>query len=377
MGPAVTDHRATFAKSPDFVVRRAQIQPLRDDHRRNGFDLLRLLAALSVVVSHSVAVGEGRPRDQPLLAWSGQLTLGEIGVAVFLIISGYLVTASAEHRDARSFVLARGLRIFPALVVVVAASIFVLGPLMTTDPDYWSDIRTAVYALNALLVAVPTLPGVFEGNSFGAVVNGSLWTIAYEVMFYTGLIVLVTLGFGGRRWLLATLGGLLLATVLVPESMLFRLGAFFAGGAVIYRLRGSLPLTWPAAIICAGTVAVAGHLGFGLVPALATVGAYLLVTLAFRLPPFDAARYGDLSYGIYLTAFPIQQALTQLGGGQMAWWANASLAIPLAGLAAFALWHGVEKRALAMKPTIRMPSTERESVRSTLLRPDIVVVCRD
>jgi len=106
------------------------------DRRRNNFDALRLIAALSVVFSHSFLVAEGSEANEPFVRLTGnQCILGLVGVFVFFIISGYLVTESwCRSPMPGRFALRRALRIYPGLVVNVALCAFVMGPLITSLP---------------------------------------------------------------------------------------------------------------------------------------------------------------------------------------------------------------------------------------------------
>ena len=81
-------------------------------------------------------------------------------------------------------------------------------------------------------------------------------------------------------------------------------------------------------------------------------GSYLVIYLAFApwLKPFPAARYGDLSYGLYIYGWPIEQAIVWLNGGAMSWWTLFAIALPVTAIFAFLSWHLVEKRALRFKP---------------------------
>ena len=86
-------------------------------------------------------------------------------------------------------------------------------------------------------------------------------------------------------------------------------------------------------------------LGFGCV----------LICIAIGVPRiFDAARFGDLSYGLYIVHFPIIQILVALG---------LFVANPLVGLAAaalasvsaaFLLWHLVERPSLRADSAYRV-----------------------
>src|SRR6202140_773674 len=103
------------------------------DRRRNNFYALRLIAALSVVFSHSFLIAEGTEANEPFVRLTGnQCILGLVGVFVFFIISGYLVTESwCRSPMPGRFALRRGLRIYPGLLVNVAICAFLIGPLVT------------------------------------------------------------------------------------------------------------------------------------------------------------------------------------------------------------------------------------------------------
>jgi peptidoglycan/LPS O-acetylase OafA/YrhL len=97
----------------------------------NNFNLIRLIAALAVLVTHSFAIATGNPELEPLRGWLG-MTIGDFAVDAFFITSGFLVTASlARRQSGLEFVCARVLRIYPALLVMVALTVFVVGPLLS------------------------------------------------------------------------------------------------------------------------------------------------------------------------------------------------------------------------------------------------------
>jgi peptidoglycan/LPS O-acetylase OafA/YrhL len=87
-------------------------------------------------------------------------------------------------------------------------------------------------------------------------------------------------------------------------------------------------------------------------------GCYLALWLALtpRLPVIPAARYGDLSYGIYIYGWPVEQGVVWLFGGRAEWWQVFLLALPAAATLAFLSWHLVERPALRLKPGVRRSS---------------------
>src|SRR5260370_169099 len=94
-------------------------------------------------------------------------------------------------------------------------------------------------------------------------------------------------------------------------------------------------------------------------------GCYLALWLALtpRLPVIPAARFGDLSYGIYIYGWPAEEGAVWLLGGQAMWWQIFLVSLPAAAALAFLSWHLVERPALRLKPAGRRPpaSPRREA----------------
>ena len=146
--------------------------------QRNNFNLMRLVAAWMVIYGHAHAVTGIAGNDG--IAWLTQLRgAGAVAVDMFFVISGFLIAASLERNSARGYLVSRGLRILPALLVCLALTTFVLGPLLTTAADYWRQPMTWNYLLvNAsLLLSRFQLPGVLEGQPL-EVVDGALRAVA-------------------------------------------------------------------------------------------------------------------------------------------------------------------------------------------------------
>ncbi|PJI53805.1 acyltransferase [Methylobacterium radiotolerans] len=327
---------------------------------RNSFDALRALAAGGVIVSHAFQITSGTLDTEPLHRISrGQLTLGDLCVAAFMVISGYLVTGSWVRRpDAKRFLTARALRLLPALAVVVLALI-ALGGLLTTAAGYWTDPGTWSYLRNILLHAPQqALPGVFEGNPL-PLVNGSLWTLEYEVACY---LILLVAGLAGlaRRWLalpalLALAVGFLFVDLL-PQRLYVWLPACFLAGATLYLWQDRI--RWSGWLALGGVaLVILGTLFGGMHAAVVLGGAYALV-YAGRSTALSAwGKQGDPSYGVYLWGWPVQQILMQAGVTSPA--LNAALALAVAFALGFISWHLIEKPALAL---IRRPKTEQVTV---------------
>jgi len=324
--------------------------------RRNNFDLLRLVAALSVIFSHAFLLAENSQDHDPLMMLTGgQAILGLAGVFVFFTISGYLITQSFEStRLPLVFLAKRALRIFPGLLGCLLVCVFVIGPLVTRLPlaEYFAQPGTYLFLLhNAVLdVEYNRLPGVvFWSGNIGGIVNGPLWSLPCEALLY-----LMLFGLGLCRLLILPVCLLLLAAGVAAlcidiagntfGSALWLLG-FFAAGMCCYRLRGSgiFARHWALLALLGLVLSVPARLflvGFAL------FGSYLTIYLAVnrRLPVVPAARFGDLSYGLYIYGWPIEQCVIYFSGGTAPWWEVFLISVALAVPTAFLSWHLVEKR---------------------------------
>lgn len=335
--------------------------------RDNNFDVLRLVAAATVIFSHSFLIADGTQDCEPLILLTGrQSILGLAGVFIFFVISGFLVTQSYEQTASPLRYLAkRALRIFPGLVVMLLVDAFVIGPAVTTLPlvDYLRRPEIYGYVIGNTLLStrIHELPGVvFVDNPVGLEVNGSLWTLRYEFMMYLMVLVLGVLRLLNVRVLL-----LLLALGLAClESSAFDifggwgwLLAFFAMGMLLYKLRDTRLINGRLALLAlAGLVASVPLRQF--IELFPLFGGYLAIYLALdrRLPAIPATRFGDISYGLYIYGWPIEMLVAHASGGTARWWQVFLISLPLAALGAFLSWHLVEAPMLRLKPRRAAPA---------------------
>jgi peptidoglycan/LPS O-acetylase OafA/YrhL len=333
-------------------------------HRSNGFDVLRLLAAAMVIFGHAYPL---TGNVAPGLLANGIQT---IGVKIFFVISGYLITKSWQSDpNLYRFWLKRALRIMPGLTCLCLVTVFILGPLISTlgVADYLSNPGTGFYFWNLLLYPIYQLPGVFQGNIYGPAVNGSLWSLPVEVAMYIGVPVIVS-----RYVLIGKIAtplvaaGLLLASIIfvrlsprvVPivfwgSSLTSTMDAafyFYAGATfAVHRLERFASL--PAAIAAFAIAAVVvNHYVWGEL-ALAVVLPFTVIAIGITsITPLERMLHGrDYSYGLYLYGFVVQQEVVHLLG-PLTPLRNAILSLPIALLCSIVSWHLVEKQALSIKP---------------------------
>lgn len=292
----------------------------------NNITLLRLLLAGVVVLAHAFALS-----GAPELVLLGTYADANLAVQGFFVLSGFLVVMSYEHsRGMRDYAAKRARRIYPAYLTVVLGCAL-LGALVSDLPpaEYFNAqwLRYVLANLVFLNFLAPELPGVFAGNPLAAV-NGALWTIKLEVMFYLAVPVLVWLLRGRRRLPLMLL---VYAASLAYSWYCTRLAAQ-TGNALYHELGRQLPgqmaffitgvalyyyFDWVMArrqwLITAAIVALVCMRPLGndwLYPA--AVG-MLVVAIGFGPYLGNLSRYGDYSYGIYIWHFPLIQLLVSLG----------------------------------------------------------------
>jgi peptidoglycan/LPS O-acetylase OafA/YrhL len=335
----------------------------------NNFDFIRLAAASMVLVSHAFHLtGDGQSEPLQRLA-NDRLSLGSLGVAVFFFVSGLLVSESFDRSETISvFARKRALRIMPALAAIVLLSAFCLGPVVTQLPlaEYLASVGTWVYLENMFFISRHVLPGVFEDNPFPSAVNGSLWTLRFEFLFYLALGVL---GAGKLlRWQLILplwVGAIAIFAVgqqfaapsrPLREFLLFaKLFGYFGAGMLAYQLRDYVVIGWTQTAGALAAVALALRTPYVEVALAAGLG-FVVVHLAYARAawPRRLTRAGDYSYGIYLYAFPLQQLCVSLmPKTSLHWWSGLLWAAPLTLAAAAASWHCIERPALNLKPSAK------------------------
>ena len=340
----------------------------RESSRANNFGALRLLFAYLVIVSHSSELLDGNRSREPLTQVFGTLSFGGLAVFGFFLVSGYLITKSFEtSRTGADYLWKRVLRIYPGYVVAFMISLFVVGPL--AGGDIWRA-GAFVWLKNLkhlLFLQGPDLPGVFAGSYYPAL-NGSLWTIPYE--FHCYLLVLIVGGLGGlsKRWAIATATlALLTLSMVLPESLIHWAASFegivgglyenvsfvavFGCGACFYLFRDQIRFDARLAAAAGLLVSVLMFSEPFAMPALAVFGGYILFWFAFSVRWRRLSSIGgrvDLSYGVYLYAFPIQKMLV-LVHSSISPWTVSGLTFVISSAFAWASWSLVEKPALTLR----------------------------
>lgn len=323
----------------------------------NRFDLIRLLLAAGVFVYHAVVLSAVAPQGSLEL---GLAQIAELSIQGFFIVSGALVAGSlARARNLADYTGKRVRRLYPAYAVVILVPAAISLGLTQDGQGVLQYLSANLTFLNFL---EPNLPGLFAGNRFTEV-NGALWTLKIEVMFYIALpVILLVLNSLKRAWWIGIALIYIAAEawrMLVPLYIDGNLGiilsrqlpgqmAFFEMGIVLWKLGETARARW-ALLGLAGAALLAASLAHPLLVPLRALGLTgVIAAIAFAPgPQLNAARFGDISYGLYITHFPVLQAMVAAGLlprlGAPAFFGLAAL---LVLLASYALWHLVEKPAL-------------------------------
>jgi peptidoglycan/LPS O-acetylase OafA/YrhL len=315
--------------------------------RTNSFDLLRLAAALMVLWSHQFAFSA---LPEPGIPAS------RLGLDIFFAISGYLnIQSLLNSQSWAEFLGRRARRIYPALV---AFSIFCvgLGLAVTTasTSTFWMEVPVFVAKNSTVLFGIEHyLPGVFEANPYPSAMNGSLWTLPSEIKLY---IYLAIIAFAVRykpAFLLAALAAFFLGFLIwfhvttknaetayfQQFAILFLTGAMFAIIERSQGIRAAIVATIGLAAIAAVTTSTVSAL-----PAIALAAVLVgkAPAPAWLRPPID------ISYGVYLYAFPMQQLIASYGLSFA-----ASLAISLCATTVLAVLSSllIERPALVHRQT--------------------------
>lgn len=331
----------------------------RTGGRDNNFNLIRLIAAASVLLSHAYPIALGSGAVEPLQGVLQGYSLGGVAVIIFFGISGFLIAKSYDRTASLSrFVVARILRLFPALIVVLLITLIVSALWLTTaDSGTFARAAPSYFFRNVTLYALQyELPGVFTGNPFPKTINGSLWTLNHEVSCYVSVFALGVLGFLANRARMSAALVLFIAAYSINAyaplhprlEALFELAWPFWVGIALYVWRDQVELsTRLAGVLVAATVLSSFTPLFHEILMITIV--YLTFLLAFwrseTLLKFN--RIGDYSYGVYIYAFPVQQLCASLFPG-MTPLQNIALALPATLFCGAMSWMLVERHALAL-----------------------------
>lgn len=344
----------------------------------NNFNFIRVIAAAMVIITHTyVLIGLGTQHDFLYQLSNGEIMISTLGLRAFFIISGYLIIQSMEKSTSYgSYFKKRILRVFPGLIACILFIILVLGAIYTSKPifAYYTSATTWKYLYNiSLYKGVFIIPSVFDDHII-QVINGSIWTLAYEFSYYIMVMVLCAIGIFKRKWIAGIVFccffclQLLTIYTKVPGKFFYFLiytdlqldyfsdfGLFFSAGMLMYLYRATFTYTHRVAVlmllfyICSIAAGVPWVMKYVAIP-------YLIMYVAF-LPSYGfITHWGkktDLSYGIYIYGMPAQQVIIGFVGTSLHPELISLLSLVLVLPIAWLSWHLIEKhftkKAISLK----------------------------
>jgi peptidoglycan/LPS O-acetylase OafA/YrhL len=357
------------------------------DPRNNSLNAWRLVLATGVILWHSWPITGRQIAFEP----AHQL-LRDVWVDGFFAISGFLITWSwFRNPRLRDYLLARGLRLLPAFWVCLIVIAFIIAPVAVAiqggaPMSLLFSSAPVEYVLNnsALMLRQNDIAGTPTGVPLTGEWDTSLWTLYWEALCYVLIAVLGVTGLLRRRWTVPLLFALAVAwsvkapmmnwlvempagqkppvdeaaELLIAQAAAARFAIMFLAGALIYQFRHLIPARWWVVAVCVGVV-----LGASLLPNYRVLAAlplaYALIVSGALVQHSRLRLRTDLSYGVYIYAFPVQQLLMICGLGFLAPPAFAMLAtfltLPLAALS----WFLIEKPALSWKSRMIRKNSSR------------------
>lgn len=334
----------------------------------NGFNLVRLVCALLVVVFHAWSMNLAQPgaSDPVSRLLAPNTDLGSLAVGVFFLISGIFVTQSwARDPHLPRFALRRAARILPGLFVCLLLTT-VLAVVFFSTHGWHGLFERATWryvfgntVLHGLRYIIPpselSLPGVLDGQPL----NGSLWTLYWEGRMY---VMVALLGLCAVLPLLTWLRGaavfLLLAANLFPDVAAgyiweVRMWSLFLCGMLIYTLGAELRIGFVQVVCAAALLALNATRWAALTPSpltwfgIALLACTLALSTGSAAAPLRHLQRHDYSYGLYIYHWPVllmlRASLPPIGPV-----ATTALAILATGILAMLSWHWVEAPAQAL-----------------------------
>lgn len=298
---------------------------------KNNFGALRLIFASLVIFSHSPELIDGNRNHEVLTQIFGTISLGELAVSGFFLISGYLIIKSYENSPSVMFFLTkRALRILPGFIAASAFCIFIVAPLsggiQVINNLLVSDWLKLLFGL--AILDIPRIDGVFSSNAVQSI-NGSMWTIWLEFLCYLSIPIFAYLGLYKKKLFIIT--GLMVASIFLFLSIYekdvwipypFRISAVASSRLLLAFMIGSAfhlfrdKIQWSLALSTVAFVCLIACLFYKPLSfaGLYVFGGYLLFNFALNFKNVFLNHIGqknDISYGVYLYAWPAQSLIIQ------------------------------------------------------------------
>ena len=344
----------------------------RFGHHRNAFGFIRLLLAALVITSHTPELIDGNRSREILTRIFGTMSFGEVAVDGFFIVSGYLIFGSfCKTPLASAFLIKRIARIYPAFISASLICVFLVAPIAGAGlRDMKSAIFPSIY--NMLTLSVPVVANVFKDTPYPAL-DQAMWTIFHEFHCYVLVLFLGMTSLIGRPFVISGVAIVCLVgnEVLIAQghnsNSLMRFTGIYLAGGLFFSWRDHVRFTKPCVWLASALLFCCMFSKPLAEPAFALFGAYLLLSIAFLGAGRGIANINnksDISYGVYLYAWPIEKLLLWHWPHMPPWLAGIATLLAACGCG-WLSWHGVEKHIMrAAELAEKLPTLEAALVKS-------------
>ncbi|AYN00503.1 acyltransferase family protein [Chryseobacterium sp. 3008163] len=337
--------------------------------RSNNFDLLRLVLASFVIISHSYPLTKNKEILGSLT--NGQVDFGGLAVNSFFALSGYFIFLSLQRsKTISNYIWKRILRLYPALIVlfiftlVVIPFVYVGTQLTSTLKDYW---HYAVNGLSLFKVSY-TIKGVFENNPYKGAINGSLWTLAYEFTMYMALLslffvrkkkisyILLFIAFLASYYLYLFKPQLfqkMFISIYLDTAQLYRLATYFLCGSLItlFDLKRINTIYSRIGLLVLIVISLLFNFYLVIAPIALPFLVIFIGILSTKYINGVGEKFGDISYGVYIYGFIVQQILMHFFN--LSPLSLMIISLTFTYILAYLSWHFVEEKMLKYKDLVK------------------------
>ncbi|MBD2176624.1 acyltransferase [Pseudanabaena sp. FACHB-1998] len=341
-------------------------------YNENAFDLLRLILAIFVVITHGYLIGGYGVNDpiEKIMNFKSSFSLGTVGVMGFFSLSGYLITASFERSQSPLiFIYHRLFRIIPGFWACLVVTAFIISPTIylinnqTLSGFYWQ--QSLSYIWNNILVNIRqwNIGNTLEISAYKESINGSLWSLFPEIVCYTFTLLGGILGIFKNNKVLLLLfflyffalfvvktSGLNEGPTIIMLNDIGRLQAYtsYICGSILYVFRKNIKIDIKGVLFV--LILAILSLRFGGYERISPILISLIIIYGFQAFTFKI-RY-DLSYGIYIYSFPLQQLLYVIFGNSLPVLVYLFLSILVSCILAFFSFKFIEMPFMKLRKQI-------------------------
>ena len=328
------------------------------ERSENNFDFLRLVFSSAVILSHSFPL-TGKDEFFASIT-NGQLGLGSLSVDIFFILSGYLIFTSLKYsKTIKNYIWKRVLRLYPALIILMLISLAILpffykGNSIFSEKEYWTYLpnNLSLYKVQFFI------NGIFESNPYPKAINGSLWSLSYEFTMYIILVLLFP--FKKSKYIFHIILVCFIASyalyifkpnflsklfnhIYLDTKELYRLSTYFLAGSLLYFVKFEKfnNIYTRISLLILLFLSLYFTLFKVVAPLTLPVLILLIGTLKTKYISSIGEKFGDISYGVYIYGFIVQQIFMNYLNLNVIELTIYSITVTY--FVAYLSWHYVEK----------------------------------